>query len=236
MSIHVAIHHKTVYSYDRPVKLSPHLVRLRPAAHSRTPILSYSLNVSPEKHFVNWQQDPFGNFVARYVFPEAIRQFSIEVELVAEMTVINPFDFFVEEYADKWPFNYDAELKQQLRPYLQIREEGPLIKEWVKPVDRKPTQIVNFLVNLNQRLQQEIAYLIRMESGVQSCEETLTKATGSCRDSAWLLVQTQPIPISKHENIGPKQVTIATRQRIRGSNCVHINCDRHILRRPNILS
>lgn len=189
MSIHVAIHHKTVYSYDRPVKLSPHLVRLRPAAHSRTPILSYSLNVSPEKHFVNWQQDPFGNFVARYVFPEAIRQFSIEVELVAEMTVINPFDFFVEEYADKWPFNYDAELKQQLRPYLQIREEGPLIKEWVKSVDRKPTQIVNFLVNLNQRLQQEIAYLIRMESGVQSCEETLTKATGSCRDSAWLLVQ-----------------------------------------------
>lgn len=189
MSIRVAIHHKTVYDYDRPVSLSPHLVRLRPAAHSRTPIHAYSLKISPAKHFINWQQDPFGNFVARLVFPEKIRRLSIAVELIAEMTVINPFDFFVEESAEQWPFSYDEELHLQLQPYLTLREQGPLLKAWVDSVARKKTPIVSFLVELNQRLQKEIGYLIRLEPGVQSCEQTLGKATGSCRDSAWLLVQ-----------------------------------------------
>lgn len=189
MSIRVAIRHQTTYDYSQPVNLSPHLVRLRPAAHCRTPIHSYSIKVTPEKHFVNWLQDPFGNFIARYIFPERISRFSIEVELIAEMTVINPFDFFVEEYAEQWPFEYDKELAYQLSPYLSIREDGPLLQAWVKKVSRKPSQIVTFLVGLNQRLQQDISYLIRMEHGVQGCDETLQKATGSCRDSAWLLVQ-----------------------------------------------
>ncbi len=121
MSIRVAIRHQTRYDYDRPVSLSPHLIRLRPAAHCRTPIHSYSLKVEPAQHFVNWQQDPFGNFVARYVFPEKISRLAIDVELIAEMTVINPFDFFVEEYADNWPFEYDEQLAQELSPYLKIR-------------------------------------------------------------------------------------------------------------------
>ena len=189
MSIRVAIHHNTVYEFDRSVMLSPHLVRLRPAAHCRTPILSYSLKVFPEKHFINWQQDPFGNHVARYVFPEKTRKLSIEVELITEMTVINPFDFFVEESAERWPFRYDEDLKLQLQPYLTIREEGPLLRDWVGSVNREPVQVVNFLVELNQRLQSQIGYLIRMEPGVQRCEHTLEIGTGSCRDSAWLLVQ-----------------------------------------------
>ncbi|ALP51760.1 IMP dehydrogenase [Candidatus Tenderia electrophaga] len=189
MSIRVAIRHQTRYDYDRPVRLSPHLIRLRPAAHCRTPIHSYSLKVEPSSHFVNWQQDPFGNFVARYVFPEKITRLSVDVELIAEMTVINPFDFFVEEYADNWPFEYDEQLGHQLSPYLKIREDGPLLRAWVASVKREATPTVDFLVHLNQRLQQEIGYLIRMEPGVQSCEQTLQTATGSCRDSGWLLVQ-----------------------------------------------
>ena len=189
MSIRVAIRHKTDYQYDRPVKLSPHLVRLRPAAHCRTPILSYSLKVGPEKHFVNWQQDPFGNFVARYVFPEKITRLSVDVELIAEMTVINPFDFFIEEYAEKWPFEYESQLSEELTPYLKIREKGPLLRGYVDAIARDPQRVVDFLVNLNQRLQQQIDYTVRMEPGVQSCEETLEKRSGSCRDTGWLLVQ-----------------------------------------------
>lgn len=189
MSVRVAIRHQTSYDYDRPVRLSPHLIRLRPAAHCRTPIHSYSLKVEPSSHFVNWQQDPFGNFVARYVFPEKITRLSVDVELIAEMTVINPFDFFVEEYADNWPFEYDEQLGHQLSPYLKIREDGPLLREWVAGVTREATPTVDFLVHLNQRLQQEIGYLIRMEPGVQTCEQTLQNGTGSCRDSGWLLVQ-----------------------------------------------
>ena len=191
MSIHVAIHHKTDYIFDRPVSLSPHLIRLRPAPHTRTPLHHYSLKVKPAKHFVNWQQDPFGNFIARYVFEEKTRRMSVEVDLVAEMVTINPFDFFVEEYADDFPFEYEPQLRKELAPYFEISESGPRLEAWLDNFsysdDRK--QIVYFLVDLNQRLQQEIGYVIRMEPGVQTCEETLTLAKGSCRDSAWLLVQ-----------------------------------------------
>lgn len=189
MSIRVAINHKTEYNYDRPVVASPHIVRLRPAPHCRTPIQAYALHIQPDKYFINWQQDPFGNYNARLVFPEKITKLSFEVDLVADMTVINPFDFFVESYAEKFPFEYEASLRKQLVPYLELTESGPLLENWLKTANRSPRNINDFLVELNQRLCGEIGYLIRMEPGVQTCEETLAKKTGSCRDTGWLLVQ-----------------------------------------------
>jgi uncharacterized protein (DUF2126 family)/transglutaminase-like putative cysteine protease len=190
MSIRVALHHVTNYSYDRLVTLGPQIVRLRPAPHSRTPIHSYSLKVEPKEHFVNWQQDPFGNYLARFVFPKPAQQFRVEVDLVAEMTVINPFDFFVEEEAESLPFKYADWLARELRPFLETVEPGPLLAEFLENIDRRKQNTVNFLVALNQRLQSMVKYLIRLEPGVQSPEETLEKGSGSCRDSAWLLVQT----------------------------------------------
>ncbi|WP_299875477.1 DUF2126 domain-containing protein [uncultured Cocleimonas sp.] len=189
MTIDVALTHKTSYTYDRAVNLSPHVIRLRPAPHSRTPIKSYSLRIEPEDHYINWMQDPFGNYEARLVFPNKTTKFSFEVDLVAELTVINPFDFFVEEYAENYPFEYKSELKNELSPYLQVSQNGEKLKEWLKDVDTSEVRVQDFLVQLNQRLEKEIGYNIRMEPGVQTCEETLETATGSCRDSAWLLVQ-----------------------------------------------
>ncbi len=189
MTIRVALNHYTRYRYDRPVALSPHVVRLRPAPHCRTPIRAYSLRILPEAHFINWQQDPFGNYLARLVFPEKTTEFSVEVDLVADLTVINPFDFFLEEYAEKFPFAYPAELAEELAPYLKIREKGTRLMEWLEGVDPAPRATMDFLVALNQRLQEEVAYSIRMEPGVQTCEETLERRIGSCRDSAWLLCQ-----------------------------------------------
>jgi len=189
MTIHIAIRHKTTYRYDHPVVMEPHLFRLRPAVHSRTPIEAYSFKITPEKHFINWQQDPFGNFVARVVFPEPVKELAIDVSVIADMTVINPFDFFVEEYAKHFPFEYEPTLMQQLAPYLEIKEDGPRLNTWLKSVKRDEPNTVDFLVALNQQLQKDIGYNIRMEPGVQTCEETLDKAIGSCRDSAWLLVQ-----------------------------------------------
>ena len=190
MTIRVAVKHFTRYRYDRSVKVYPHVVRLRPAPHSRTPIPSYSIKVEPDEHFVNWQQDPFGNYLARYVFPEKTRELSISVELIADLIVINPFDFFLEEDAEHFPFEYGEQLSRDLNPYLEVRERGPRLEAWLAEVDRAPGQhIVDFLVALNQRLQRDIAYLVRMEVGVQTCEETLERGSGSCRDSAWLLVQ-----------------------------------------------
>jgi uncharacterized protein (DUF2126 family)/transglutaminase-like putative cysteine protease len=189
MSILVALNHKTEYRFDRSVSLAPHVVRLRPAPHCRTPIRSYSLKIEPEGHFINWQQDAFGNYLARLVFPEKTRRLSIEVDVIAEMITINPFDFFLEESAYHYPFEYAPELRKELAPYLELSDEGPLLREWLASVDRTRRETVYFLVDLNQKLQQDIGYVIRMEPGVQSCEETLEKRLGSCRDTGWLLVQ-----------------------------------------------
>ncbi|MGS0753980.1 transglutaminase family protein [Roseateles sp. GG27B] len=193
MAIRVALHHTTSYRYDKPVALSPHEVRLRPAPHARTPILSYSLTVKPDEHFINWQQDPYGNYIGRFVFPEKSDHLEFTVDLVADMTVINPFDFFVEKYAEHFPFKYPAQLAIELGAYLQADPLGPLVTEWVESARTdmlKSAMLTNdFLVALNQRLQRQIAYLLRMEPGVQTPEETLLNASGSCRDTAWLLVQ-----------------------------------------------
>ncbi|MBK1733185.1 DUF2126 domain-containing protein [Thiococcus pfennigii] len=189
MSIRVAINHKTEYRFDRPVGLSPHVIRLRPAAHCRTPILSYSLRVEPAEHFLNWQQDPFGNYLARLVFPQRAKALSIEVDVIAEMITINPFDFFLEDSAQQVPFVYEPQLAKELVPYLEIKERGPRLMAWLAGLDRRARATVDFLVALNQRLQQDVGYVIRMEPGVQSAEETLSRGQGSCRDSGWLLVQ-----------------------------------------------
>ncbi len=189
MGIWVALYHKTSYEYDRLVTLSPQIVRLRPAPHTRTPVTSFSLRIEPKEHFINWQQDPQGNFLARLVFPGKTRRFSLEVDLVAEMTVINPFDFFLEPYAEKIPFRYESWELRDLDPYLRAADAGPRLQALLDSIDRSPTLAVDFLVTLNQRLQREIRYLIRTEPGVQTPEETLEFASGSCRDSGWLLVE-----------------------------------------------
>ena len=189
MALHVALTHKTTYRYDRRIGMGPQVVRLRPAPHCRTPILSYSLGIEPKLHFINWQQDPFGNFLARIVFPEETELFSVTVDLVADMAVINPFDFFVEDSAIEWNFKYDPALAKELTPYLEAAPATPRLAAYLAGVDRRPRSTIDFLCDLNRQLQKDIRYLIRMEPGVQTPEETLTTAAGSCRDSAWLLVQ-----------------------------------------------
>lgn len=190
MSIKVAIHHKTSYHYDRAVNLSPHVFRLRPAPHCRTPILAYSFKVVPEKHFINWQQDPFGNYQARVVFQEQTRELTFDVEVIADMVVINPFDFFIDKTAEQFPFAYDQQLKKELAPYFEISESGPLLTSFLKTIDQsRKINTIDFLVELNQRIWKNTRYLVRLQPGVQTCEQTLELQSGSCRDSAWLLVQ-----------------------------------------------
>lgn len=189
MSIRVGLRHRTTYSYDRPVSMSPQVIRLRPAPHTRTKVVSYNLTIGEGTHFLNWMQDPQSNWQARVVFPEKIRRFTIDVDLVAEMETVNPFDFFLEPQAEHWPFDYDPILAEELAPFRRKEEPGPLLAKLLSEIPREKTQTTNFLVALNQRLQHEIKYLVRMEPGVQSCEKTLDLKSGSCRDSGWLLVQ-----------------------------------------------
>jgi len=192
MTIRVGLTHRTSYRFDRFVGLSPHEIRLRPAPHCRTPILSYSLRIEPALHFLNWQQDPYGNWLARVVFPERADKLDISVDLVADMTVINPFDFFVDKSADTFPFTYQAELAKDLIPFLEAQTPGPLLSSWLarfRATQRPGEVTVDMLVRLNQMLKNDIAYLVRMEPGVQTTETTLDNASGSCRDTGWLLVQ-----------------------------------------------
>ncbi len=188
MGIHISLHHKTSYRYDRRINLAPQLVRLRPAPHCRTPILSYSMKVTPEEHFLNWQQDPFNNYLGRLVFPEKTNEFQVEIDLVADMIIINPFDFFLEPEAETFPFTYDPELKVDLAPYLADDKPGKMLAGFMAQIDTGPKRTIDFLVALNSRLSTAVRYLIRMEPNVQSCEQTLTLGSGSCRDSAWLMV------------------------------------------------
>jgi transglutaminase-like putative cysteine protease len=193
MSIKVALEHRTTYKFDRPIAIGPHVIRLRPAPHGRTPIETYSLTIAPDDHFINWQQDPFGNYLARVVFPSKASELDITVGLVADMGVINPFDFFIEDYAERYPFSYPAELAADLKPYLENAPSalGPALDAWLAGlpplnVDGQPT--VPFLSDLNAAVNRDVAYSVRMEAGVQTPDQTLTRAIGSCRDSAWLLV------------------------------------------------
>src|ERR1700722_15585190 len=214
MSIHVALHHKTHYKYDRLVGLGPQIVRLRPAPHARTRILSYSLRVEPKKHFINWQQDPQSNYLPRLVFPEPTKEFSVSVDLFAEMAVLNPFDFFLEPEAEKFPFEYDSVLDHELEPFQVKCWLTPKFTRYLKQIrwdllgETKPRpskskriaagkngaegirlRTIDFLVGVNQKLWKDIKYLIRLEPGVQTPEQTLTNLSGSCRDSAWVLCQ-----------------------------------------------
>ncbi|MCV7358024.1 transglutaminase family protein [Mycolicibacterium fluoranthenivorans] len=196
MGIKVALEHRTSYTFDRLVELYPHVVRLRPAPHSRTPIEAYSLQVEPADHFINWQQDAFGNFLARLVFPNRASSLTITVGLIADLKVINPFDFFIEEWAETVPFTYPRALAEDLKPYLRPVDEagagtgpGELVEAWVKNFHVPDgTRTIDFLVALNRAVNADVGYSVRMEPGVQTPDHTLRTAIGSCRDSAWLLV------------------------------------------------
>ncbi|MFT3996823.1 MAG: transglutaminase family protein [Asticcacaulis sp.] len=195
MTILTALHHVTDYRYERPITMGPQVIRLRPAPHTRAHVQSYRLKVEPENHFINWQQDPFGNWLARIVFPEKVSQFRVEVDLVLEIKVFNPFDFFLEDYATHVPFTYEAALKDELAPYLEIRETDDILMDYVRsvpevnPATGEKWGTVDFLVDFNQSLNAHLDYTLRMEPGVQTSAETLTVRRGSCRDMAWLACQ-----------------------------------------------
>ena len=189
MSIRAALHHATHYSYDRPINLGPQVIRLRPAPHCRTPIVAYQLNVGPPEHFLNWQQDPQANWLARVLVPQATEYFDVTVDLVADLAVINPFDFFLESSAERYPFVYDPALALELAPYLVAQALGQPFESYLAAIDRAEQPTTAFVFELNAKVSRDIGYVIRMEAGVQTPDETLEKRSGSCRDSAWLLAQ-----------------------------------------------
>lgn len=188
MSVQASVFHRTRYGYDRPVWLSPQVIRLRPAPGCRTPVSNYSLQVFPLPHHLHWVQDPQGNLLARVVFPQPVQEFRIEVNLVVDLAPSNPFDFFVEQSAESFPFTYAAEQHEELQPFLTHAGPGLLLAEFLAGLDRTPRGTVDTLVELNRRVAESVRYVVRMEPGVQDPEETLRLGSGSCRDSAWLLV------------------------------------------------
>src|ERR1022692_2585285 len=189
MGIQVALNHRTQYRYDKAVSLGPQVIQLRPAPHCRTPILSYSLNVTPAEHLLIWQMDPHNNHLARLLFPNKTNEFVVEVDLVAELSPFNPFNFFLEPGVEDYPFEYAPELAKDLEPYRSVDQAGPLLQTFLVKPPREKRGTIGFLVDLNRRVRNEIEYVTRLDPGVQTCEQTLEKRTGSCRDSAWLLIQ-----------------------------------------------
>ena len=189
MGIQVALNHRTEYRYDKAVSLGPQVIQLRPAPHCRTRILSYSLKVTPARHLINWQLDPHYNHLARLLFPDKTNEFVVEVELAVELSPVNPFDFFLEPGFEEYPFRYSRGLAKDLEPYRSVDQAGPRLQAFLAKLSHEKRGTIDFLVNLNRRVRDEIDYVTRLDPGVQSCEQTLERRSGSCRDSAWLLVQ-----------------------------------------------
>jgi transglutaminase-like putative cysteine protease len=189
MSIKVSFHHQLHYRYNRSIILGPQTLGLRPAPHCKTPIQSYSLKIEPQNHTMTWQQDPYGNFLARINFIEKTDFFNIDVDLIAQLQPINPFNFVMEIYSSQYPFRYEPQLEKELIPFLEITESGPQLQAWVTQHQQHNIYTPTFLTTINQQLAQEIQYTVRFEPGIQTCEHTLTQRLGSCRDTAWLLVQ-----------------------------------------------
>src|SRR5580698_3558268 len=189
MSLRVALNHRTQYRYDKAVSLGPQVLQLRPAPHCRTPILSYSLKVAPADHLLNWQLDPHHNYVARILFPARTYELAVEVDLIAQLSSFNPFDFLLEPGVEDYPFRYEPELAKDLAPCRSFEPAGPRLQAFLDSISREKRSTIGFLVDLNQRVRDEVGYVTRLDPGVQTCEQTLERHTGSCRDSAWLLVQ-----------------------------------------------
>jgi transglutaminase-like putative cysteine protease len=188
----VRLSHRTCYEYDRPVWLSAHEIRLRPAAHVRVPIESYALRITPVQHDLKWHQDAYGNWVARVLFSQSTALLGIEVELTAMLPEINPFDFFVAHHASQYPFEYSDEERHGLMAYLATEAPGPHTLRWLERMRNRllcaPIDTVEFLVAVNRWIADEVRYVRRAEPGIQDSEQTLVAGSGSCRDSARLLM------------------------------------------------
>ena len=189
MGIQVALNHRTIYRYDKAISLGPQMIQLRPALHCRTPILSYSLDVTPSEHILNWQLDPHNNRQARLLFSGKTNEFLVDVNLVADLTPYNPFAFFLESGVEEYPFAYEPGLAKDLEPYRSVDPPGPLLHAFLQSFVHRKSATIGLLLDLNKKIRDEVSYGTRMAPGVQTCEETLEKRSGSCRDSAWLLVQ-----------------------------------------------
>ncbi len=192
MAIEISLFHRTRYRYDKEVALGPQVIQLRPTPHCRTRIVSYSLEVTPSDHILNWSLDAHANYLARVLFPTKTTDFSVEVNLVADMTPYNPFAFFLEPGVETYPFSYSPELRKDLEPFRRADAAdayGELFRAFVKKVSVETQGTVAFLGGLNESVRKAVGYEMRLEHGVQSCEQTLELGTGSCRDSAWLLVE-----------------------------------------------
>jgi uncharacterized protein (DUF2126 family)/transglutaminase-like putative cysteine protease len=189
MGIQVALNHRTLYRYEKAISLGPQVIQLRPALHCRTPILSYSLEVTPSEHVLNWQLDPHNNRLARLLFSGKTNEFLVEMNLVADLSPYNPFAFFLEPGVEEYPFAYAPGLAKDLEPYQSMDPPGPLLHAFLECFVGRKSGTISLLLDLNRNVRDEVGYVRRLEPGLQTCEETLGKRSGSCRDSAWVLVQ-----------------------------------------------
>ena len=184
----IRIRHHTEYRYPEPAALGPHYVRLRPAEHTRARLLAYNLTIGPE-HEIRWQQDPWGNRIARVTFDEETRARALSVTVDASFDIrpVNPFDFFVDGRCEDLPLEYPDGLIGELEPFLHPPTMTPALATFIESLP-SGGRLVDFIVELTRRVAERVNYVIRNEPGLQTSEETLTVNSGSCRDSAVLLV------------------------------------------------
>lgn len=183
------IHHHTIYRYDTSVTFSPHYLRLKPQESDVCDTLSYTLDVSPPCS-VYWSEDIIGNHVAKCIFSTPSDILDIRTVLEVSLGEKNPFAFIVDEYAENYPFAYRPYEQNGLQYYLQVQEQGELFTQWVARFSPLSMYVVSMLREVANAIAMEIRYEKRHEPGYLPAEQTLAEKQGSCRDTAWLLMQT----------------------------------------------
>ncbi|MGI9212205.1 MAG: transglutaminase family protein, partial [Methylococcaceae bacterium] len=201
MSTLVALLHHIEQTYGSRRTVPTHWLRVRPAPHTRPDITAYTIKVTSEPHFLNWVRDPFENYIARLDLPEPVASLGLTVELLADLTPINPFDFLTEPEAAHYPFDYSEQTRKELAPYLNMPPPGSRLTAWLKRLDRSPGYIVEVLSRINKTVHEQVKRLgldwspafPGMESstvGGIALEEVLISGGFSPWQAAWLLTLT----------------------------------------------
>lgn len=184
--------HRTYYNFSTIVRLEPHALRLHPREGHELRIESSNLKITPSAN-LRWHRDEEDNSVAIATFDMPASQLSIESEVIIQQYNQSPLDFLVADYAVNYPFSYTAEERVVLSPYMNLVEHSveESLPEWVgnlwAPDER--IQTYTLLERLCTHIHETLSYRLREEPGVQTAAETLSCATGSCRDFASLFMQ-----------------------------------------------
>jgi transglutaminase-like putative cysteine protease len=182
----IAVDHSTLYHYDSPVYLEPHVFRLRPREDCTQRLLAWTFDITPEPLGRTHCLDQDGNVIVRAWFTTLTSQLVVRSRFELETLRENPFDYLPSDLDRRLPMQYAHPLRGPLAPCLDAMQT-PAVREFARQLGEEcEWQTAIFLTNLNLRLFSMTTQVIRDVGAPLPAEVTLLTKEGSCRDLAVL--------------------------------------------------